>query len=162
MQTIKFGTFITVYNNYNNNFCSFINYYIEQLIDTKNKDMDDIIVSFDNYTTSIKKYTESKIYSDDIVISRKKVNAVPTYIMKLNTSYIYASDIENRLYANDFFSQNNINISQFDCLYCNLLEKNDIIFGIRKIKNNKYLFGYNPDKITRDEIIIYFTYILQN
>ena len=51
MQSIKFGTFITVYNNYNNNFCSFINYYIEQLIDTKNKDMDDIIVSFDNYTT---------------------------------------------------------------------------------------------------------------
>ena len=89
---------------------------------------------------------------------------MPTYIRKLNTSYItsyiYASDIENSLYANDFFSQSNTIISPFNCLYCNLLEENDIIFGIRKIKKNKYLFGYNPDKITREEIIVFFTSIL--
>jgi hypothetical protein len=160
MENIKYGSINIIYND-DDVVENIMNLFTDTVITIK-----DIVVYFD--------MNEYKIHVKDIVSDKnihfEKSNdyyaTLPLNIYKkeksnyqnyysLIKSNLLEKNLKNLFRNNQNFNTNNISVSKYNCVYTKLLNVNNLIFGVVKIKyGNRYLFAYNELELNNKNEIL--------
>lgn len=126
------------------------------------------VINFDNQENPIQN-TREKINYSIIFDSYLKNQILPQTIFKHNGMKEYRlflenSDFEQHIKKLNFeftnYNPENLESSKYNCMYNEIINKNNLIFCITKTKTEqKFIFSYNPTYLDQNDMIAIIKYI---